>query len=614
MSNTKISALPEKVTPSSSDLVPIVDKSNPLNLATKHTTIGALLAVAGPVAGATGPRGATGPIGPQGATGPGGIQGVQGPHGATGPQGPQGPQGAQGPQGIQGVAGAEGASGATGLQGSAGVDGGVGATGAVGPQGATGPQGAQGITGAIGPVGVTGATGPQGAVGATGSTGDTGATGPQGVTGAVGPQGIPGEQGATGPQGPSGVTHLELLSDVTIGTKANNDTLTYDAASEKWKNKPQATLTLSGDVSGSGTTAITATIADKAVSNAKLADMVANTLKGRQTSNGVPEDLTAAQVKTLLGITPTDVAGFDAQVKLARLDEMAAPTASVGLNANRLTGVANPVEPQDAATKAYVDAARQGLDVKASVRAATIENITLAGTQTVDGVSLIAGDRVLVKNQTDATTNGIYVVAAGAWYRADDANSASAVNAGLFTFVEGGDTNADSGWVLTADQPITLNSTALTFVQFSGAGQITAGGGLTKSGNTLNIVAAGGVDEEDPPRIVVNADNIDLATTGVVPGGYTQVSVDAYGRVLNGENFTTIEEYGLTDAQELITATGLLKGSGSGNVSAAQPNVDYQSVINATGILKGSGSGAVNAAVAGADYLAADSVIDGGVF
>src|SRR6266540_2049132 len=129
----------------------------------------------------------------------------------------------------------------------------------------------------------------------------------------------------------------------------------------------------------------------------------------------------------------------------------------------------------DAATKAYVDANSQGLDVKSSVRAATTADITLAGTQTIDGVDLIEGDRVLVKDQTAAATNGIYVVAAGAWNRPADADTGVKVTGGMFTFVEEGTTNADSGWVLATNGAIVLGTTALTFVQFSGAGQITAG-------------------------------------------------------------------------------------------------------------------------------------------
>jgi hypothetical protein len=199
--------------------------------------------------------------------------------------------------------------------------------------------------------------------------------------------------------------------------------------------------------------------------------------------------------------------------------------------------LSNPTNPQDAATKSYVDATKQGLDVKDSVRAATTANITLSATQTIDGVAVIAGDRVLVKNQTTASANGIYVVSAGTWTRSEDADSNAKVTSGMFTFVEEGTTNADSGWVLTTNGVITLNTTALSFTQFSGAGQVEAGNGLTKTGNTLNVETA------STGRIVVNADNIDLAVSGVAAAQYgatgfniPNITIDTYGRTTLAAN------------------------------------------------------------------------------
>jgi hypothetical protein len=187
-----------------------------------------------------------------------------------------------------------------------------------------------------------------------------------------------------------------------------------------------------------------------------------------------------------------------------------APTAAAGTNTTQLATTAF--------VTAAVDAARSGLDVKQSVRAATTANITLSGTQTIDGVALAVNDRVLVKDQTTGSQNGIYVVASGAWSRSTDADTNAKVTAGLFTFVEEGTVNADSGWILTTDGTITLGTTSLVFAQFSGAGQITAGAGLTKTGNTLNVGAGTG--------ITVNADDValtgqalafhNLATNGIV--------------------------------------------------------------------------------------------------
>ena len=204
-----------------------------------------------------------------------------------------------------------------------------------------------------------------------------------------------------------------------------------------------------------------------------------------------------------------------------RLDTITAPTGSVSLNSQKITNLLDPTDAQDAATKAYVDATAQGLDVKGSVRAATTVaggNITLISTQTIDGVSLVVNDRVLVKNQTTGSENGIWVVGAGNWSRATDA-AAGKLTAGAFVFVEEGTVNADSGWVLTTNGTITVGTTSLAWDQFSGAGQITAGTGLTKSGNTINFaaVANGGltVNADD---VQVNASQLFIGTSNVVVG------------------------------------------------------------------------------------------------
>lgn len=275
---------------------------------------------------------------------------------------------------------------------------------------------------------------------------------------------------------------------------------------------------------------------------ASLATQAANYVwAGPTTGSSAAPTFRALVAADIPSLTAAKISDLATTVQGYRLDQFASPTASVGFNSQRITGLADPVNPQDAATRAYVDATAQGLDPKASVRVATTANVTLSGTQTIDGVAVIAGDRVLVKNQSTGADNGIYVVAAGSWSRATDADSSAEVTAGLFVFVEEG-TQADSGWVLASNQPITLGSTTLTFVQFSGAGQITAGAGLTKTGNTLDVGTA------DSGRIVVNADSIDLATTGVSASTYKSVTVDAYGRVTAGTNPTTLAGYGITDA------------------------------------------------------------------
>jgi hypothetical protein len=263
---------------------------------------------------------------------------------------------------------------------------------------------------------------------------------------------------------------------------------------------------------------------------------------------GTPTAPTAAN-----GTNTTQLA-TTAFVRATRLDQLAQPTADVPLNSRKITGLADPTAAQDAATKNYVDLAVQGLDPKQSVKAASTTNIaTLSGTMTIDGVALVAGDRVLVKEQSTASANGVYVVAAGTWTRAADMNAWDEL-VSAYLFVEQGTVNADMGFLCTVDPGGTLGTTAVTFVQFSGAGQVVAGAGLTRTGNTLDVVTASSA------RIVVSADSIDLATTGVGAGTYRSVTVDTYGRVTAGSNPTTLTGYGITDAQPLDATLTALAG------------------------------------------------------
>lgn len=170
-----------------------------------------------------------------------------------------------------------------------------------------------------------------------------------------------------------------------------------------------------------------------------------------------------------------------------KLNELTAPNASLSMGSQRIINVADPTGAQDAATKAYVDALVNGTDWKQSVRAIATSNITLSGTQTIDGVSLIAGDRVLVAGQSTASANGIYVVAAGAWSRATDADANSEVTANIAMFVEEGTVNADTQWRLTTNAPITIGSTALTFAQIGASTSYTNGTGISLAGNVFSI-------------------------------------------------------------------------------------------------------------------------------
>jgi hypothetical protein len=279
--------------------------------------------------------------------------------------------------------------------------------------------------------------------------------------------------------------------------------------------------------------------------------------------------LVAADIPEILASKITD---FFEEVTSVTLDQFALPLGPVSFNDEALTDLADPLNPQDAATKAYVDASSEGLLVKESVRAATTQNITLSGGFIVDDVNIADDDRILVKDQNDASENGIYIVNLGsAWVRAEDFNDPTDTRAGAFVFVKEGN-QAGSGFVLTTQGTIEFGTTPLIFTQFSGAGQFQGGAGIDQDGSTFSVFSA------SSDRIVVDANGVDLAETTVTPSTYTSVTVDAYGRVTDGTSPTTLSGYGITDAQPLsillseiseltISSDQLIYGSGNSEVS-----------------------------------------------
>ncbi len=256
--------------------------------------------------------------------------------------------------------------------------------------------------------------------------------------------------------------------------------------------------------------------------------------------------LVAADIPSL---AHTKISDFDTGVQSNRVDQLASAT-------NPVTGV-TPTADAHFATKGYVDGVSQGLDIKEGVKVATTANITLSGTQTIDGVAVSADERVLVKNQSTASENGLYLCKASTWARTDDLAAGDDASS-VFVFVDQGTVNADNGYVCSTNKgSAVVGTNNLTFVQFSGAGQITAGDGLDKSGNTLSL------DLKSNGGLVIESTElaIDLAAssiTGTLP--VTKItsltSTVTELNVLDGITSTTAE-LNLMDGGTSATSTTL---------------------------------------------------------
>jgi cytoskeletal protein CcmA (bactofilin family) len=357
-------------------------------------------------------------------------------------------------------------------------------------------------------------------------------------------------------------SNLTLVGSNTAATEyfkvqngSGSDKFVVDSAS--------GNTTIAGTLGVTGATTLSST----------LAVTGASTFTGAITANG---GVTAS------GAVTVTAGGSNTNINLAPQG-----TGTVDVNNKRITSVAEPTQSSDAATKNYVDAVKTGLDPKDSVRIATTTALTVtysngssglgatltnAGTQaalSLDGVSLSAGDRVLVKDQASQLQNGIYVVSAVGsvatnWVltRAVDADNTTELTPGAYTFVEEGTVNGQNGYVCTNSGTISIGSTAITWVQFSGAGQVIAGGGLTKSGNQLDVVGTSN-------RITVNADSIDIASTYVGQTSITTLGTIGTGTWQGSVVNPTYGGTGVNNGSYTITLGGNISTAGAFTLSGA---------------------------------------------
>lgn len=397
-----------------------------------------------------------------------------------------------------------------------------------------------------------------------------------------------------------GVTNAQLAGSIA-NAKLANSTVAYGGVTLALGTADTTPAFDLADATNYPTSSLVGTI-----TNTQLAGSIANGKLANST-------ITIGSDSQALGTTITDLNGITSlDVDNITMDGNAVTTTnsngnlSLAPNGTGTVTVPSNYEGRAGFTsdsltnKAYVDSVANGLDVKASVRVATTGNLSVtynngAGTLTasangaaaIDGITLTTNDRVLVKDQSTGAQNGFYKVTQVGdgsnpyiLTRTPDADAASELTSGAFAFTEEGTANADNGYVLSTNGAITLGTTAITFDQFSGAGQISAGNGLTKSGNTINAVGTAN-------RVSVAADAIDIHS------GYVgQTSITTTGTIATGtwEATDVAVAHGGTGLSA-FTGKGVLIANDAGTALEFETGTQYQVMgFNVSGVPTATGT------------------------
>ena len=402
------------------------------------------------------------------------------------------------------------------------------------------------------------------------------------------------------------------LDIAAVKTQLNTDGYITTSSTSTLTNKTLTSPKINEDVALTAT-ATELNILDGATLSTTELNYVDGVTSSIQTQINNKQDKVSGVSDTEIGYLDGVTSGIQTQIDSKLSLSGGTMTGAIAMGTNKITGLGTPTSSTDAATKAYVDSVTEGLHIHESVVAATTTNVNLANAlengDTLDGVTLATGNRILVKNQTTTSENGIYVVqASGQPVRATDFDTATEVDSGDFVFVYSGTANASTGWVQT-NKPATIGTDPITFTQFSGAGTYLAGNGLTLTGNTFTI------DTSITQTRVANVSDTEIGyLDGVTSAIQTQLNAKFDSANASTSNITEGTNLYFTDerAQDAVgnnVGTGLSYNDGTGAISVTANTYDaYGAASTAQTNAETTAANALSAVTAGTTAFTAVNI------